>query len=370
MSKMLTLYSGYGQSIWLDYIDRNLLIRGGLKELVAQGLRGVTSNPTIFHKAIAHSEDYDDAILDLLQADPTLDAETLYQWLTIQDVQMAADILKPVYVSSGGKDGFVSLEVSPHVAFDTDATLEAARHLWRSVNRPNLMIKVPGTEPGLPAVEHLIAEGINVNVTLLFSVERYKAVLEAYRRGLSQNPQPQSVASVASFFVSRIDTAVDAALDDIGTPDAIALQGRIAIASAKMAYQHFREMMRSAPFETEHQRGAHPQRPLWASTSTKNPAYATLLYVQQLVGPDTVNTVPPETLDALEANGELQATLDADRDIAQLNLKTLQRLGVDLDQITRQLEQEGVKKFADSYDQLLAALKQRCFVAARQYAGQ
>ncbi|MGD8515192.1 MAG: transaldolase family protein, partial [Granulosicoccaceae bacterium] len=211
MSRILTLYSEYNQSIWLDYIARNLLLDGGLKALVAEGVRGVTSNPTIFQKAIATSTSYDDAIHELIQIDNKIDDETLYEWLIIQDAQMAADILEPVYASSGGNDGFVSLEVSPHLAYDSDASIDAARHLWRAVDRPNLMVKVPATVPGLLAIEQLIAEGINVNATLLFSVTRYQAVAEAYIRGLSSNPNPGNVASVASFFVSRVDNKVDAA---------------------------------------------------------------------------------------------------------------------------------------------------------------
>jgi transaldolase len=355
--------------MWLDYIDRNLLVHGGLRELVGVGLRGVTSNPTIFHKAITDSTDYDETIKDLLQADHEMDDATLYEWLTIQDVQMAADILEPVYVSSEGKDGFVSLEVSPRIAFDTDATIEAAHHLWQAVDRPNLMIKVPATVPGLPAIEHLIAAGINVNATLLFSVDRYKAVAEAYLRGVSQNPQPEKVASVASFFVSRVDSKVDSALEKIGTPEAEKLKGGIAIANARLAYQRFKEIVASEEFKIQQQRGAQPQRPLWASTSTKNPAYSDVLYIEQLIGLDTVNTVPPETLDAFQAHGELMATLESDIHSAQRKLDTLAAQGIDLAQITLELEQEGVQKFADSYDQLLTALEDKHVEVTRQYAG-
>ncbi|AOY87444.1 transaldolase [Marinobacter salinus] len=368
MTKLPILHSEYGQSIWLDYIDRNLLLRGGLEALIEQGLRGVTSNPTIFLKAIKESDDYDDAIRDLLQADHEMDDVTLYQWLTIQDVQMAADVLEPVYVSSDGTDGFVSLEVSPHLAFDTYATVEAARHLWHSVDRPNLMIKVPATMAGLPAIEHLIAEGINVNATLLFSVERYKAVAEAYMRGLSLNPHPEKVASVASFFVSRVDTKVDAALDKIGTPEAESLKGCIAIANAKSAYQYFRETIDSEHYKAQRRRGARPQRPLWASTSTKNPKYSNVLYVEQLIGADTVNTVTPETLDAFQADGELRGTLGSGIRTAKRQLDSLDALGIDLDRIMQELEQEGVRKFADSYDQLLAALKNKRLLVAKHYA--
>ena len=220
MADLITLLR-HGQSMWLDYIDRNLLDNGGLKRLVETGIRGVTSNPTIFHKAITGSQDYDETIIDLLQADHELDTVGLYKWLTIEDIQMAADILRSIYDSSKGVDGYVSLEVSPHLAHDTNSTLESARHLWKEVNRPNLMIKVPGTLEGLPAIEVLIAEGININVTLLFSVSRYEAVIQSYLRGLALNPNPGKVASVASFFVSRVDVKVDRALEQIGTPEAL-----------------------------------------------------------------------------------------------------------------------------------------------------
>lgn len=368
MSIIVSLYSEYGQSIWLDYIDRNLVSNGGLKSLVEDGVRGVTSNPTIFHKAITHGNDYDEAILDLIQADHEIDDETLYQWLAIQDIQMAADALQPVYESSKGTDGFVSLEVSPHIAYDTDKTIEAAQHLWRSVNRPNLMIKVPGTAPGLRAFERLISEGINVNVTLLFSVDRYREVTAAHIRGLSKNPNPEKVASVASFFVSRVDTKVDAALDQTGSKDAQLLKGKIAIANAKMAYQHFLKVTKSINFETERKRGAKLQRPLWASTSTKNPYYSDVLYVDQLIGSDTVNTVTPATLEAFQVHGELRNSLEGDIDIAQRHLKALTAFGIDLATITDELEKEGVQKFADSYDQLLAALKEKRANVTKEYA--
>lgn len=370
MSKLITLYSEYGQSIWLDYIDRGLVRDGALKALVSQGLRGVTSNPTIFHKAITQSDDYDDAIRDLVQADHGIDAATLYEWLTVQDVQMAADVLEPVYVASERGDGYVSLEVSPHLADDTQATMKAARHLWRAVDRPNLMIKVPATEAGLPAVEGLVAEGVNVNVTLLFSLERYRAVTDAYVRGLALNPRPEEVASVASFFVSRVDTKVDAALEAIGGPEAEALAGRIAIANAKAAYQHFREFFGSDSFETQRKRGARVQRPLWASTSTKNPRYSEVMYVEELIGPDTVNTLPPETLDALQTRGEPSASLERDVEAARRDLDKLEELGVHLSVITEDLEREGVAKFADSYDQLLEALRSKLATVTATYAGE
>ncbi|PLW81351.1 transaldolase [Kineobactrum sediminis] len=368
MSNILLLKSEYDQSAWLDYLDRNLLVGGGLQELIASGLRGVTSNPTIFHKAITGSNDYDDTIRDLLQGDPEVEEEILYEWLAIQDIQRAADILKPVYESSEGADGFVCLEVSPHLAFDTSGTIDAARHLWRAVGRPNLMIKVPGTSHGIPAIESLIAEGINVNVTLLFSVERYKEVVQAHIRGLEQNIHPEDVASVASFFVSRVDTKVDALLDEAGSTDAQKLKGCIAIANAKMAYQHFRETLGSSDWETQHRRGARPQRPLWASTGTKNPEYSDVLYVEQLIGSQTVNTMTPDTLDAFQAHGELYTTLEMQVDVARKQLEALVGYGISLARVTEELEQEGVDKFADSHDKLLAALKDKRFAVAEHFA--
>ncbi|MEX2489083.1 MAG: transaldolase, partial [Pseudomonadales bacterium] len=369
MSNIFDLYRRFGQSAWLDYIDRTLLLDGGLKALVGEGLRGLTSNPTIFHKAITEGTEYDEVIRDLLQADHEIDENLLYEWIAIADVQIAADILRETWHESRGSDGFVSLEVSPHLANDPEATIEAARRLWRLVDRSNLMIKVPGTGSCLPAIESLIAEGINVNVTLLFSVDRYRRVMEAYRRGLSLNDDPGSVASVASFFVSRIDTKVDARLDEIDTAEARALKGRIAIASARLAYRAFREFVKSDSFEAQRQRGARVQRPLWASTSTKNPSYSDVFYVEQLIGPDTVNTLTPETLEAFQAHGELRETLDSQVRQAERDLESLDRIGVNLAGITHELEREGVRKFIDSHDELLAALKDRRAEVAQRYVG-
>lgn len=359
MLKMLELYLEYDQSIWLDNMDRGLLQRGDFRLLVTEGVRGVSSNPAIFHEEIANSSDYDDLIYELFQGDKDMDDAALYEQVVISDVQLAADILEPVYVSSEGTDGFVSLGVSPHLAFDTHATVEAARHLWRSVDRPNLMIKVPATEPGLSAIESLIAEGINVNATLLFSVDRYRAVSAAYVRGLSKNDTPQKVASVASFFINRMDSKIDSVLKVIGTPEAIALKGHSAIANAKMAYLHFKEVIASDEFETQRQRGASAQRLLWAGTSIKNPDYSKLRYVEQLIGPATVNTISPVTLENFQLHGKLDNTLESDVGRARRELETLTTLGVDLEKMAWQLEMEGVKKLADSYDQLLLTLKEK-----------
>jgi len=346
-----------GQSMWLDSIDRRMLVGDGLRSFIRMGISGVTSNPTIFQQAIAASAAYDDAILELSRTNPDMDIETIYEWLTVRDVQMAADLLRPVHEESGGRDGYVSLEVSPRLAHDTDATLLAARHLWQVVNRPNLMIKVPATVAGLPVVEQLIAEGINVNATLLFSVERYVAVAEAYLRGLSNCAKIDSVASVASFFVSRIDSKVDKILETIGKPAALALRGRIAIALARLAYDHYKAVM---PFRLAGISGKpRPQRLLWASTGTKNPAYPDILYVDKLIGPDTVTTVPQETLEAFVDHGTIHSSLEGKLDRARLDLETLKGLGVSIETIVGELEEEGVAKFEASYVAALATLEEK-----------
>ena len=356
-----------GQSLWLDYVDRDLLAGGGLARLVDDGLRGVTSNPTIFHQAITGTRAYDDAILDLLQADHEVDAETLYEWLAIQDIQAACDTLAPVHEHTEGADGFVSLEVSPHLAHDAAGTIEQARHLWRSVGRENVMIKVPATEAGLPAIEALIAEGVNVNVTLLFSVRRYEQVFAAYTRGLGQNDRPRDVASVASFFVSRVDGAIDPTLDDAG-PDAAPYRSRAAIANARMAYQSFLRLTHEEDFAAQARRGARVQRPLWASTSTKDPALPDTYYVDALIGPDTVNTVPPQTLDAFVAHGEAAVTIDKDLDAAHDLLDALPGFGIDIEEVAARLEADGVQKFADSHNALVAALNDKLLEITERYA--
>lgn len=366
MSMYLTL-ADHGQSIWLDYIDRNLILNGGLGEMVAAGVRGVTSNPTIFHKAITSTDEYDDQVRNLIQADHEIDKFGLYYWLTLQDIQMAADILRPVYDSTNAADGYVSIEVPPDLAYDTEATINAAQDLWDEINRPNLMIKVPATLEGLPAIEQLTARGININATLLFSVSRYKEVLAAYIRGLAANPEPARVASVASFFISRIDTVVDEALKGIGGSNALTLQGKIAIANAKLAYAHFEQTIQSTPFLELHKKGAKPQRLLWASTGTKNPAYSDVMYIENLIGPDTVNTVPPQTLEAFLHHGEISSTLVRDMEIAQHDINALKKLGIDLDEITQQLEDAGVASFADSYNQLLDGLDEKRITIAKDY---
>lgn len=354
-----------GQSIWLDYISRELLTSGKLEKLIAEDdLRGMTSNPAIFEKAITGSEDYSEDI----QAGKRQGKDVLgiYEALSQRDVQTAADLFKPVYEKTDGIDGYVSLEVNPHLARDTQGTIQEGRRLWRALNRPNVMIKVPGTTEGLAAIRQLISEGINVNVTLLFGLPRYQKVAEAYLSGLedrlAQGFPINRVTSVASFFLSRIDTLIDPELEKIiqqGNENRELAQqalGQVAIASAKGAYTIYQDLFGSERFQRLSAKGARPQRLLWASTGTKNPAYSDIKYIEALIGPDTVNTVPVETLDAYRDHGEPQSRLELDGDLAKRVLNTLPRLGIDLDHVTQQLEDEGIEKFNKPFDQLSAAL--------------
>jgi len=349
-----------GQSVWLDFIDRNLLSKGGLARLVEAGVSGVTTNPTIFHKAITGSADYDASIRALVERDPGMSAEQVTEALMVADVQAAADILRPVYERTGGADGYVSLEVPPDLAFDAQGTVRMAHQLWKAVDRSNVMIKVPGTREGVSAFETLTADGINVNVTLLFAVARYEEVARAWARGLARAARPQAIASVASFFVSRVDGKVDKQLEAIGSDQAVALRGRVAIANARLAYERFQALRRDPGVAALLGRGARPQRPLWASTSTKNPSYRDVLYVETLIGSDTVNTLPPETLDAFLDHGEAQATIAQDMVRVHSDLAALRPLGIDLDAITAQLESEGVASFADSWQKLLEGVRAKC----------
>jgi len=351
------LWDEQRQAAWLDFIERDLLTGGGLARYVADdGVRGVTSNPSIFQKAIEGGGPYDEAVAGLLADDPGMDTVALYEALAIDDIKNAADILRPVWDESQGGDGYVSLEVSPHLSRDTEGTVAEAKRLWQAVNRPNLMIKVPATPEGIPAIENLIAGGINVNATLMFSLADYEAVANAYLRGLEANSNPAGVASVASFFVSRVDTKVDAALEAIGTPEARALRGQAAIANAKLAYRRFGQLFGPEAFAPLSARGAMVQRPLWASTSTKNPDYRDVIYVEELIGPDTVNTLPVATLEAFRDHGEPRASLLEDVAGAEGVFAGLAEVGVDIDAITTELQVEGVDAFAKSFDQLLGAL--------------
>lgn len=368
MASLLDL-ARHGQSVWLDFIDRNLVARGGLERLVDSGVTGVTTNPSIFNRAIGAGPDYDEAIREQLEGDHEIGPGWLCEALMVADVQSAADVLRPVYDRTHGRDGYVSLEVAPDLAYNVERTVASAERLWAAVRRPNAMIKVPGTAQGVQAFERLIAAGINVNVTLLFSVARYEEVVRAWARGMSRNTRPHDIASVASFFVSRVDSKVDRQLEAIGGPEAGRLRGRIAVANAKAAYQRFKALLREPDIAAQLKRGARPQRPLWASTSTKDPSYSDVLYVESLIGPDTVNTLPPETLDAFLYHGEASYSLENDTDVAQRELHALETLGIDLDAITRELESEGVKSFQASWDNLLSALEQKRFAVAKDFAG-
>lgn len=357
-----------GQSVWYDNIQRRLLQNGELDDMIRRGeIRGVTSNPSIFHNAISKSSDYDSAIQPMTWAG--WNAEQIFNQLAIEDIRAAADLFKPLYENSRGADGFVSLEVSPYLANDTQATIAEAQHLWKTVNRPNLMIKIPATKAGIEAVRKTIACGINVNVTLIFSLSRYEEVMEAYLAGLEDRAAADlpidKIASVASFFVSRVDTKVDARLQQIiqkgGTEadQAKRLLGKAAIANARLAYARSREVFSTPRFQKLQQLGARIQRPLWASTSTKNPTYRDVIYVEELIGPDTVNTVPPQTLDAFRDHGEASTTLAGRAEEAARDLAAIASSGISLDEITIQLEIEGVKAFADAFTALLETLEQR-----------
>ena len=348
-----------GQSLWLDYIDSKLLEGGGLKRLVQEdGLGGVTSNPSIFQKAIESGSE-DGRLRSLFAENPWGDEEAVFESLAAEDVRKACDVLRGVYDRTSGADGFVSIEVSPRLAHDTQGTIQEAKSLWRAVDRPNLMVKVPGTPEGVPAIEALTAEGISVNVTLLFSLGQYEAAAGAYARGLWRAERPERVASVASFFVSRVDTLVDKKLETIGTPEALALRGKIAVANAKIAYRRFTELFQGEDFSALKRKGGRVQRPLWASTSTKNPAYSDVLYVQELIGPETVDTVPPATLDAFRDHGKPLPTLTEGLEEAQADLLLLSALGVGMDAVGDELQKQGVEAFSRSYDSLLSAVRDK-----------
>jgi transaldolase len=346
-----------GQSLWLDDIRRSWLRDGTLMRLIEEdGLAGLTSNPAIFAKSIAQGTEYRAEAQSL--ARKGLAPGAIYETLALGDVRAAADLLRPVYEARGRTDGFVSLEVSPHLADDTDATLEEARRLWAAFDRPNAMIKVPGTRAGLPAIRTLIAEGVNVNVTLLFGLERYREVVDAFLSGLEQRVASgapvDGVASVASFFVSRIDTLVDARLDAMGTPEARKLRGEAAIASARCAYAIMQEWMAGERWRKLAQAGAHPQRLLWASTSTKDPAYPDTKYVEPLIGPNTINTMPRSTLDAYRDHGQPAVRVTDNLEGSRAILRALQELGIEPEAVSEQLEREGVRKFVEPFEELHA----------------
>ncbi|TET83313.1 MAG: bifunctional transaldolase/phosoglucose isomerase [Desulfobacteraceae bacterium] len=347
-----------GQAIWLDYIRRSFITSGDLQALIEKGLRGVTSNPTIFDKAIAGSVDYDETLKDLVEKGRT-DTE-IYEELVLDDIRRTADVLLPVYEKTGGLDGYVSLEVSPALAFDTDGTVKEAWRLFTQLGRPNVMIKVPATRAGIPAIQTLIGEGVNVNVTLIFSLKHYQEVAEAYISGLegrlAAGGDVSSVASVASFFVSRVDTAVDLLLDKTGHSE---LQGKIAIANAEVCYARFQDIFAGERWQRLAAHGARKQRVLWGSTGTKNPSYSDTLYVDSLIGPDTVNTVPPATLQAFLDHGQVALTLQEGLENAQADLARLSDLGINLDAITQQLQEDGVAAFEKSFNNLMASIREK-----------
>jgi transaldolase/glucose-6-phosphate isomerase len=358
----------FGQSVWLDYIRRNLFASGELKRLIAEdGLRGMTSNPSIFEKAIEAGNDYDEQ-LKSLESRTDLDAKGRFELLAIKDIQDAADLLRPVYESSKRHDGYVSLEVAPGLALDTQATLDEARRLWKQVGRENVMIKVPGTREGIPAFQQLISEGININVTLLFSQDVYERVAEAYLAGLEKHATASGdlgrIASVASFFVSRIDSAIDPMVEkrikESKDPQEQAqlksVLGKVAISNAKLAYQSYRRIFSGDRWNKLAAKGAQTQRVLWASTSTKNPNYRDVIYVEELIGPDTVDTIPPATFDAFRDHGKVRESLTENVEQAKQVMETLAKVGISMKEVTDKLTVDGVKLFADAFDKLLAAV--------------
>ena len=358
----------HGQAVWLDFLARRFITEGGLKKLVeGDGLTGVTSNPTIFNKAIAGSADYDSS----LKTAGDFDIMTLYERLAIEDIQHAADVLRPAYEATKRADGYVSLEVSPYLAMSTEATVAEARRLSNAVSRDNVMIKVPATKPGLPAIRQLIGEGINVNITLLFSQQVYEEVVEAYLAGVehlvAQGGDPSKIASVASFFVSRIDQSVDKLIDEClrqtndadKRADLTGLRGKIAIANAKLAYQRYKRLFAGARWEKLRAEGARVQRLLWASTGTKNPAYSDVLYIEGLVAPETISTMPPATMDAFRDHGRVQPTLEENIEQARQVMATLEKSGISIDSVTAKLVEEGVQIFANAFDKLLDAVARK-----------
>jgi len=365
MSRLHTLHNEQDQSPWLDDLKRSYLRNGTLAAMVDDGIRGVTSNPTIFAKAIAGEDTYDDDFATLAAQGSVTDA---YWRLVMDDVGNACALLRPTYDEAIGGDGFVSLEVAPDLAHDTDGTVRAAKWIHETLDRPNLMVKIPATKAGVPAIRTMIAAGRNINVTLIFGLERYDEVIEAYISGLEQlvasGGEPSRVASVASFFVSRVDTETDRRLEAVGSDEALALRGKAAVANAKLAYAHFQQRFSGSRWEALAARGATVQRPLWASTSTKNKAYDDLLYVDTLIGPHTVNTLPEATIQAFEDHGTVARTLDRDLDAARAVIDGVERVGVDFADVARVLEDEGVASFAKSFDELIQALTDKATAMA------
>jgi transaldolase len=358
MSDLHTLHSEFGQSPWLDNLKRGYITSGELQGWLDQGIRGITSNPTIFQKAISASSDYDEQFGALVREGESVTDS--YWDLVTKDIEDALAILRPVYDASDGEDGYVSVELAPDLARDTDGSIAAARHLHESIDEPNVYVKIPGTAEGVAAIRQMISEGHSINVTLLFGLKRYGEVIDAYLDGLdafvAAGGHPHPVSSVASFFVSRVDTEVDRRLEAIGSDAALALRGQAAVANAKLAYQLFVERFRGPRWQALADAGARLQRPLWASTSTKNPAYRDTLYVDELIGPDTVNTMPEATIKAFEDHGTLARRVDEGVDEARATFDALAAVGVDMEDVSTTLEDEGVAAFSKSFDELLTAL--------------
>jgi transaldolase len=367
-NNLARLFDEFGQSPWLDNLKRGYITSGQLAEMRNSGIRGLTSNPTIFQKAIQGSSDYDHQFSALLTNKHTI-IDTYWE-MVIHDINGALDVFAPVYESSNGVDGFVSVEVDPGLAHETALTQIAARELHQRVNRANVMIKIPATTEGIPAIRAMISEGRNVNVTLIFSLERYQAVMDAYVEGLEILATPSvgslpPVASVASFFISRVDTEIDRRLESLGSPEAMQLRGTAAISQAKLAYQMFQQTFSGPRWEALVKRGARRQRPLWASTSTKNPEYSDTLYVDQLIGPDTVNTLPDPTMEAFLNHGTLRRTIDENVEQAHDHWSALQHVGIDVEDVAIQLERQGVNSFQQSFDELINALIVKTSLFAR-----
>lgn len=382
MSNPLQQLKNYGQSVWYDNIDRAQLVSGQFQRLLDEdGVVGVTANPTIFQKSISHGTAYDDQMNQLVREGRS--TNEIYEALVIQDIRTVADKLRPIYDRTSGRDGYVSLEVSPDLAHDTEATINEVRRFWKMVDRPNLLVKIPATPEGIPAVQMALSEGINVNITLIFSIEAYREVTEAYLSALetrnSEGKDISHIASVASFFVSRVDTLVDKLLEDKvkATSDSAeqqhlrSLEGKAAIANARLVYQDFKKIFHSPRFETLKHSGAHVQRPLWASTSTKNPAYRDVLYAEQLIGPDTVDTMPMETIENFRDHGIVGNTVENDLPQAKAEFDALESIGIHYHAVTQQLLDEGVQKFADSFHELFKGIEEkRQAIAGQQVKAQ
>jgi transaldolase len=367
MTNPLVQLKALGQSIWYDDIDRSELLSGQFGRLIDEdGITGATGNPTIFEHSISNDTTYDEQIQQLIALGKS--AQEIYEALAIADERMVADLLRPIYDRTGGQDGFVSIEVSPYLAHDTAGTLVEVRRFWHTIARPNLLVKIPATQAGVPAIRQALSEGININITLIFAIENYRQVVEAYLSALEERVAAgkdiSRIASVASFFVSRVDVLVDTLLEDrikavgesVERQKLKALQGKIAIANARLAYQEFKRLFSGPRFEALKQRGARVQRPLWASTSTKNPAYRDVLYAEELIGPDTVDTMPLKTIEGLRGHGRVRLSMEDHLLEAQAELAALEEAGIHYDQVTRQLQDEGVQKFVDSFRTLFAGI--------------